>query len=65
MSVSFSPPEPISARSWSSQFASVALTIDELARRIDREEAARRVVEIFDRVLQFLEHVFLALAIAA
>ena len=26
MSVSFSPPEPISARSWSSQFASVALT---------------------------------------
>ncbi|MBA7480166.1 hypothetical protein ES707_15613 [subsurface metagenome] len=25
-SVSFKPPEPISARSWSSQFASVALT---------------------------------------
>ena len=38
--------------------------IDELAGGIDREEAARRVIEIFDRVLQFLEHVLLALAVA-
>ena len=38
--------------------------IDQIARRIDREEPGRRVVEIFDGVLQFLEHVFLALAIA-
>ena len=38
--------------------------IDDLAGRTDREEAARRVIEIFDRVLQFLEHVFLAFAVA-
>ena len=38
--------------------------IGELARGIDREEAARRVIEIFDRVLQLLEHVLLALAVA-
>ena len=38
--------------------------IDDVAGRIDREEAARRVIEIFDRVLQFLEHVLLALAVA-
>ena len=38
--------------------------IDEIAGRIDREESARRVIEIFDRVLQFLEHVLLALAVA-
>ena len=37
--------------------------IDDVAGRIDREEAAWRVVEIFDRVLQLLEHVFLALAV--
>src|SRR3954463_7087809 len=38
--------------------------IGNLAGGIDREEAARRVIEIFDGVLEFLEHVFLALAIA-
>ena len=38
--------------------------IDEVAGGIDREEAARRMIEIFDRVLQFLEHVLLALAVA-
>ena len=38
--------------------------IDNVARRIDREKAGRRVVEIIDGVLQFLEHVFLALAVA-
>ncbi|MGY4452505.1 hypothetical protein ACVWZR_007165 [Bradyrhizobium sp. i1.3.1] len=38
--------------------------IGELACRIDREEAAGRVIEIFDRVLEFLEHVLLALAVA-
>ena len=38
--------------------------IDEVAGGIDREEAARRVIEIFDRVLQFLEHVLLPLAVA-
>ena len=38
--------------------------IDDLAGRIDREEAARRVIEIFDRVLQLLEHVLLAFAVA-
>ena len=37
--------------------------IDDFAGGIDREEAAWRVIEIFDRVLQFLEDVFLALAI--
>ena len=40
------------------------IDIGEIAGRIDREEAARRVIEIFDRVLQFLEHVLLALAVA-
>ncbi|MEY9683405.1 hypothetical protein ABIF13_004179 [Bradyrhizobium elkanii] len=38
--------------------------IGDLAGRIDREEAAWRVIEIFDRVPQLLEHVFLALAVA-
>ena len=38
--------------------------IDDVAGGIDREEAGRRVVEIIDGVLQFLEHVFLALAVA-
>ena len=38
--------------------------IDEVAAGIDREEPARRMIEIFDRVLQFLEHVLLALAVA-
>ena len=38
--------------------------VGNVAGRIGREEAARRVVEIFDRVLQFLEHVFLPLAVA-
>src|SRR6185369_10302226 len=37
--------------------------IDDVAGRTDREEAAWRVVEIFDRVLQLPEHIFLALAI--
>ena len=40
------------------------IDIGDLAGGIDREEAARRVIEIFDGVLQFLEHVFLALAVA-
>src|SRR5208283_6200326 len=31
---------------------------------IDREEPARRMIEILDRVLQFLEHVLLPLAVA-
>ena len=38
--------------------------IDDVARGADREEAAGRVVEIFDRVLQLLEHVLLPLAVA-
>ena len=38
--------------------------IDELAGRIDREEAARRMIEIFDRVLQLLEHILLPFAVA-
>ena len=38
--------------------------IDDVARRIDREEAGRRVIEIVDGVLELLEHVFLALAVA-
>ncbi|MEY9117717.1 hypothetical protein ABIE86_006449 [Bradyrhizobium diazoefficiens] len=38
--------------------------VSELAGRIDREEAARRVIEIFDRMLELLEHVLLALAVA-
>ena len=38
--------------------------IDEIAERIDREEPARRVIEIFDGVLQLLEHVLLPLAVA-
>ena len=38
--------------------------VDDLADGIDREEAGRRMVEIVDGVLQFLEDVLLALAIA-
>ena len=38
--------------------------IDDIARGADREEAARRMVEIFDRVLQLLEYVLLPLAVA-
>ncbi len=37
--------------------------IDDVTGRRDREKAAWRVVEIFDRVLQFPEYIFLALAI--
>src|SRR4029453_19602413 len=37
--------------------------IDDVAGRTDREEATWRVVEIFDRVLQLPEHIFLALAV--
>ena len=38
--------------------------IDEVAGGIDREEAARRMIEIFDRMLQFLKHVLLPFAVA-
>ena len=38
--------------------------IDDVAGGVDREETARRMIEIFDRVLQFLEHVLLAFAVA-
>ena len=38
--------------------------IADVARGIDGEEAGRRVIEIIDRVLQLLEHVLLALAVA-
>ena len=38
--------------------------VADVAIGIDREEARRRVIEIVDGVLQFLEDVFLALAIA-
>ena len=38
--------------------------IDEFARGIDREEPARRMVEIFDRMLQLLKHMLLPLAVA-
>ncbi len=38
--------------------------IDHVAAAIDREEAGRRVIEIVDRVLQFLKDVLLALALA-
>jgi hypothetical protein len=38
--------------------------IDEVAGGIDREEPARRMIEIFDRMLQFLKHILLAFAIA-
>ena len=37
--------------------------VDDVARRIDREEAGRRMVEIVDRVLQLLEDVLLPLAL--
>ncbi len=40
------------------------IDIDEIARGVDGEEAGRRVIEIVDGVLQFLEDVFLALAVA-
>ena len=64
MSVSFKPArsdfrqiviEPVGER---------RIDIGDLARRVDREEAARRVIEIFDRVLQLLKHVLLPLAVA-
>ncbi len=38
--------------------------VDEVAGGIDREESARRMIEIFDRVLQFLKHVLLPFAVA-
>ncbi len=38
--------------------------VGDVACGVDREEAARRVVEVFDRVLQFLEHILLAFAVA-
>ncbi len=38
--------------------------INNVATGIDREEAGRRMIEIVDGVLQLLEHVFLALAVA-
>ena len=38
--------------------------IDDVSGGIDREEAARRMIEVFDRVLQFLEHVLLPFAVA-
>ena len=38
--------------------------IDDVARRVDREEPARRVVEIFDGVLQLPKHILLPLAVA-
>jgi len=38
--------------------------IDQVAGGIDREEPARRMIEIFDGVLQFLEYVLLPLAVA-
>ena len=37
--------------------------IDDVAERIDRHEPGRRVIEIIDRVLQFLKDVFLPLAL--
>ena len=40
------------------------IDIGDLARGVDREEAARRVIEIFDRVLQLFEYVLLPLAVA-
>ena len=64
MSASFSPPEPTCARSWSSQVGQRGVEIDDVALGIDREEAGRRVVEIVDGVLQFLEDVLLPLAVA-
>jgi hypothetical protein len=64
MSASFSPPEPTWARSWSSHEASVGVEIADVAVGIDGEEAGRRVIEIVDGVLQLLEDVLLALAVA-
>ncbi|HEV2606923.1 MAG TPA: hypothetical protein VGT79_02965, partial [Xanthomonadaceae bacterium] len=40
------------------------IDINQVSGRIDREEPARRMIEIFDGVLQFLEHVLLARAVA-
>ena len=40
------------------------IDIGDVAGGIDREEAARRMVEVFDRVLQLLEHVLLPFAVA-
>src|SRR6202043_2413803 len=40
------------------------IDIGDLAGGVDREEAAWRVIEIFDCVLQLLEHVLLPLAVA-
>src|SRR6202042_3112157 len=38
--------------------------IDDVAGGIDGEEAARRMIEIFDRMLQLLEYILLPLAVA-
>ena len=64
ISESFSPPEPISRQIVVEPVGQRGVDIADVAGRIDREEAARRMIEIFDRVLQFLEDVFLPLAVA-
>ncbi|OIQ67549.1 hypothetical protein GALL_508720 [mine drainage metagenome] len=38
--------------------------IDDVSGGIDRKEAARRMIEVFDRVLQLLEHILLPFAVA-
>ena len=64
MSVSFRPPDADFGQVVIEPVRQRRVDVDDVAGRIDREEAARRVIEIFDRVLQFLEHVLLALAVA-
>ena len=64
MSASFSPPEPTCGQIVVEPARERRVEIDDLALGIDREEAGRRVIEIVDRVLQFLEDVLLPLAVA-
>ena len=64
MSASFSPPEPTCGEIVVEPVGERRVEVDDVAVGIDREEAGRRVVEIVDGVLQFLEDVFLPLAVA-
>ena len=64
MSVSFRPPDADFGEVVIEPVRQRGVDIDEVAAGIDREEPARRMIEIFDGVLQFLEHVLLPLAVA-
>ena len=64
MSSSLRPPEPTCGEIVIEPVRQRGVEIDDIAVAFDREEAGRRVVEIVDGVLQFLEDVLLPLELA-